>query len=238
VRLHPRADGGQPVLLQRSELRLQPRLVGEIGQRGAPPQRQRLVEERDRGVRAAGPQRRPPLVDRGPEAQQVQLVAPDVDRVARLAAGHGQAGLPGHEQLAQGRDVHLQGVADLVARLLAPQQVDQPVGGHGATGGEEQRREQQPLLAAAERQRTASGVHLQRPQHPALDGRLRRGHAADGAIGGTPVADSSSPVALTVTGVALALRGSRRAATARVRPRGHHRTSRTLAVLRCFSARS
>jgi hypothetical protein len=53
-------------------------------------------------------------------------------------------------------------------RRLAPQRVDQPIGGNDVTGVDEQDGQQRPLLAAAERQFAGPVSHLERSEYTEL----------------------------------------------------------------------
>ena len=72
------------------------------------------------------------------------------------------------ERLPEVRDIGLDDVPRLLGRLLAPDLVDQGLGGHELVRADEQMREDRALLGPAERDRAAPRVHLERPQDAEL----------------------------------------------------------------------
>jgi hypothetical protein len=129
----------QPQLLEPADLGGRERLVGDIIERRAAPQFQRLAR------RAAGEQALEVLrVDRaGADAQLIALASRDDLRAVRAR----------RERLAQLRHIHLDQLARRRRRLLAPQAVDQTRGRDRRSGVERQQRQQRARLAAAERDR-------------------------------------------------------------------------------------
>ena len=71
--------------------------------------------------------------------------------------------------------MHLQAVARTRGRVLAPQLVDQPVGGHDATAHQRQDREQRPRPLTPQRHRPAI--------HPRLDRTEQLDPQPTGAVG-------------------------------------------------------
>jgi hypothetical protein len=127
VELHRR----QPQLLQPGRLRLRPRLVGELRQGGTAPQRQRLIQQPGRVGRV--PRRRPSrLGDEPVEPGRVDLLVVQLEQVAGRPGDQHAHHRP--ECAAQRRDPALQGIGRAAWRLVAPEVVDQPVGGHDPPG--------------------------------------------------------------------------------------------------------
>ena len=147
-----RLERRQPTLLEPRRLGLGEGLVGNVGERRAPPERERLPE------RVRLPRGGKPL-----EALDVELVRLDPDDVA---------GRPGEDpfgaqRLAERMHVHLQRAGGALGRGLAPDPVDETIRGDRLVGLEQQQSEQRPRPFPAERQRNAVvSKHLQRPQQP------------------------------------------------------------------------
>ena len=128
---------------------LRERLVGEVCERGAAPERERLAHLI---CVALGE----PL-----ETLDVELVRLHADEIA----GRTRHDPVGAERGAQRVDVHLERVLGAGGRRLAPDPVDQPVGGDDCVRLEEQLGQQRARSRAAERHRHAIVVEdLQRPQ--------------------------------------------------------------------------
>jgi len=70
VGLDPVLEGGQTKILEPPDLVLRERLVGEVGQRGAAPERERLVETAGRSCRLLVPC----LLDESLKARGVELL--------------------------------------------------------------------------------------------------------------------------------------------------------------------
>ena len=131
------------------------RQVAQLGQRLAPPQRQRLVEQR-RCRRAGSPAatarspsstssvKRSRSRSRGVDAQQVAR-RPGEQHGRRLAGA-----AVGLEHPAQVGDVGLQRAGDRRRRVVAPQRADDAVDADHAAGVGEQQGQQRPGLGAAD----------------------------------------------------------------------------------------
>ena len=61
-----------------------------------------------------------------------------------------------------------QGCGGAIGRVLAPELIDQPVGGNDLVGMEKEGSQQRSRLAATERYLTASVPNLERPEDPKL----------------------------------------------------------------------
>ncbi len=103
----------QVQLLESPDFRLRERLIGEIGERGTAPERERLAER----VPTA-------LLGEALEALEIELARLDPDQVPRRLGDDAV----GTEQLAQLRDVVLEGIGGRLRRPVALEVVDPPVG--------------------------------------------------------------------------------------------------------------
>ena len=151
VGVDSRLQRGQPRFLEPRHLRLRERLEGEVGERLAPP-------ERERPVRVA-------VRDEARESVDVELVRVDADEVARRPGDDPV----GADRAAKRVHVHLERARGARGRLLAPDPVDQAVGRDDLVGVEQELREQGARPRPAERdRRTVVSDHLQRPEQPEL----------------------------------------------------------------------
>ena len=151
LRRDPGLDRREPRFVETRRVGAHERLVGDVGERRAAPERERLREA------AVG--------DELLEAGGVQLAGLDPQQVA----GGARDDPVGSERLAEGVDVHLERAADARGRILAPHGVDQPVGRDRFVAVEQQEREQRSWALPPERQGLpAVPEHLQRPEHPEL----------------------------------------------------------------------
>src|SRR5207253_10634365 len=119
----------------------------EVGERRPAPERQRLPEH-PRALLGLGSLR--PL-EEALEADGVDLLGIDSERVAGRARDERLAS----QELAQLRDVVLEGRHGRAGRLLSPDLVDDPVGWDDATGVQEQEGQNRALLLPAELDRPA-----------------------------------------------------------------------------------
>ena len=149
-------EAAEPQLLQPADLGLREALAGELRERRATPQRQRLVEL------ALGLERL--------EAVEVELAGLDAQQVA----GRPRLDPLAAEELAQVGDVDLQRLVDGRRRVLLPQRVDQPVSRDDAIGVEQQQGQQRALLEAAHLERPPIRVHLKRAEDADSIADLRR----------------------------------------------------------------
>jgi hypothetical protein len=165
IGLDPIRERFQAQLVQASDLCLGERREGEVGQRGAAPQRERRPEVVRRGGGGAGAQRRSAFVEVAPEAVEVDGVGLDLQEVPGRA-GDEDVGL---QDLAQGGDVDLDELDGGSGRPLAPQLVDDPVARHDLVRVEQQQSQQGSLLRRPEPDRRTVHHRLQRAQQPELD---------------------------------------------------------------------
>ena len=153
VEVDPRLEDRQPALVEARRRGLREGLVREVRERRPTPERECLAEVVRPGLRE-------PL-----EAIDVELVGLDADEVPRRT-GHDPVGAEGVPERV---DVHLQRVRRARGRRLAPDPVDEPVGGDGLVRNEQELGEQRPRPRPPERHGHAVvAEHLQRPQQPEL----------------------------------------------------------------------
>ena len=157
---------GDAEIVEPRDLALGERLVGELGERGATPQRKCVSERRGGALRPARRQVAAALIDQPLEAVRVQVVRVEPQLVAALARDN-LAAVPsaGRKCLPQPRDVNLEGLGRGGRRLLPEELVDQPIGGKRLVRVEQEQRQQSPLLAAPERNRPALIEDLERAKY-------------------------------------------------------------------------
>ena len=153
VGFDPLLESRQAQLLEPRDLGLREALVGQVGECRPAPEGERLMELLGALARAA-----PGLMDEPLEAGQVGLLRPDVKHVS---------GRPGGEPvvaqlLAQSRDMHLEALGRRGRRLVAPQLVDQAVGGEHLIGVQQEEGQERARLDSAERERPALLNHFER----------------------------------------------------------------------------
>jgi hypothetical protein len=157
-------QGQQPLFLPAGDRGARERLVREVREGGAPPQRQGVGEEVGaflvvRG--GAGPcgERREPA--------RVHRFARHREQITGGAMKHRLGGSGAREHPAQAGDQGLQGARGVGRRGGAPQLVDQPVGGDHLPGRRQQIRQQSADLRLRHRHgRSVVGPDGERPQHP------------------------------------------------------------------------
>jgi hypothetical protein len=142
--------------------------VCEIGQRRPAPEAECVAEEsrREFGRRLLR-LREQPL-----EAEQVELVRPYSDQIARLLRDDDFAW---RKRLAQLGDVVLERILRGLGRLRTPELVDQSVGRDDLVRAGEQQGEDCPLPRSTERKRTALVEDCDRSEDPKLHDSSRRG---------------------------------------------------------------
>ncbi len=134
-------------LLQPADLRAGERLVGDIGERVAAPQRERLAGT--------------PLRDQALEPERID-VAPVEPQLVPAAARHDQRAVAG-ERTAQVGDVGLHHLRRARRRGVTPQTLGEALGPDGVLGLEREHGEDGTLLAGAEGDRVPVQAHLRRP---------------------------------------------------------------------------
>ena len=161
IGLQPTLERSQAKLLKAEDLGLEERLRGEVCERGPPPQRERVSQERRR-LRGRG---RSGLLDEPLEAKQVELIGGDLQEVPVLTRDDR---LARRNRLAQAGDVVLERVRRRPRRAGAPELVDQAVGRDHLVRMREQDREERPLACAAECEPAPVVCNLQRAEDPEL----------------------------------------------------------------------
>ena len=142
--LDPALDGLEPELLETSDLGLGELGEGELRQRGATPQGERLLEGRERR-NGLGLQLAPAARRKGLEPERVDPVGVDPEEVPRRLSLEGSAAVGLVEEPPQVRDVPLQGLRGGARRRLAPQGVHQGVGRDDLAAAEQQDSEERAL---------------------------------------------------------------------------------------------
>ena len=137
-------DGAE--LLEARDLGLGERLVEEVRERGAAPERERLAERALGRGRISCLERRPSVLREPREAVEVDALGIELEHVARRAGrDHGP------ERLAELRDVDLDRVRRGLGRIAGPERLDEPVDGDDAARLEREHGEQRARLRPAER---------------------------------------------------------------------------------------
>ena len=145
-----------------ADLGLSPRLVGEVGEGRAAPERESLAQAPARSRRLGSAR----LGDEPLEAVQVETVRLDDELVARRARDDHVAA----ERLAELGDVRLQDLRRRGRRAAGPEILDQPVARDGLTRVQEQDREQRTRLRRVQRDDAAVGDGFERPEYAEVHG--------------------------------------------------------------------
>jgi hypothetical protein len=157
-------EGDQAQLLEPGDLRLGELLVAEVGERGPVPEAERLAESGRGELVLPARSQRLCLPHQAFEPVQVELVAPQLEQVARRP----RADPLGAERPAQAEDVHLHGLARAPRRGSGPELVDHTVAGDDLVGVQEQEREHGALPAGAERDAPVAVANLEGSEEPEL----------------------------------------------------------------------
>ena len=167
--------GGQAELVQPGDLGLGELLVGEVGIRRPPPQRQCGLQRDQGGLGITRAQEADALGRQALEAHDVdgvrlhsQEIAGGLGREHVRAAPVGAGGL---QEAPEPGDIGLQRCHGACRGLVTPELLDQPVDGHHPVGRHDQHREERPLLRAAQGEQLPAADDLERAQRPELDGR-------------------------------------------------------------------
>ena len=157
----PLLEHAQAQVLEPVDLRLREGLELEVGERGSPPQAERLAEQQRPLLRLGGAS----FPRESLEARQIELVGLELEDVA---GGPGeQAGGP--EQLAQLRDGVLQRGGGRAWWVLPPELVDEPLRRHHFVHTQEEERQERALISAAEQNGFVPVENLERTEDPELE---------------------------------------------------------------------
>jgi hypothetical protein len=149
-----------PQLLEARDLALRERVVAEVGESRAAPERERLREQLGRvAVRAAG-ERAASFVREPFEMLRVELVGLDPEPVG---AAFGRQAIA--DDLPNLRDVDLEGVRRGRGSLLTPEVFDQEIGRNQLVAAQEEKRKQRTRLAAFDRRRRPLDLDLERAEN-------------------------------------------------------------------------
>ena len=192
--------GDQAQLIQPGGLGGGPRLVGDLGERGSPPQGQRLVQP-GAGITGIGERTslveqflEPPCVHR--PRRQPQCVA---GRRAHQQASRGPRRAAGFQQAAQVRYVRLQRRQGAGRRFAAPQVLDHPVDRHDLPARRHQQGQHAALPRSAEGNGHAAGLGRERAQHPYQDHDVAQRNAAASSVPSQLQVPSKPPGAVLST---------------------------------------
>src|SRR5215204_282996 len=162
-------------VVEAGNLALDEGLEGDVVERPATPQRERLLQLRGRVLGPAPLQLAPSLRQQPLEAVRVETFRLEPQLVTALAGDHQTVRIvarSGGERLAQAGDVNLHGLGRGGRRALPPELVDQPVGAECLVGVQQKQRQQCALLAPAERDRAALVESLKRAEDAEVHARV------------------------------------------------------------------
>ncbi len=158
--------------VETGDLGCRPALERDVGQRRPPPQRERLVGERQR---LGGVPRCPPLTGRAQElleAMGVDLLRCDREPVAAALRDQDLAGARARlERLAQAGHVDLQHRGHGVGWPIAPQLVDQPIRAERSRRVQQEEQEQRALAPGDDRLEPSVAANLERSEQREVDRR-------------------------------------------------------------------
>ncbi len=164
VGVDPVLERIQTRLVEARRLDLRERLVGELAERRAPPERERFVQQLGRAAVLVASERPPSLAGEPAEATRVEPIGIEREAIAAPAGlDHAVA-----ERLAEIRDVDLDRLRRGGRSALAPDRVDQAIGGDDLTALQRQHRENGARLRAPQIQRPAVFHGLERAEYSQL----------------------------------------------------------------------
>ena len=152
---------GDPGLLEAPHVARGERRVGEVAERCAAPEPERLAQQVRGGLGPPARQLAPAARDELVEALHVALAGADAEPVPGRGPRHRVAVA---ERLAQPRDVDLHGLDRPGRGVLAPQRDRQPLGADRLVGIQEKDGEDRSRLGSTERDRAVGAADLQRSQ--------------------------------------------------------------------------
>ena len=163
-----RFDRVEVEVVETTDVRLRELLVREVGQGGPAPQRVGRPQEVHSPLPIARLDLFASLFDEGLELVRVDGLGRRIELVAGLPGGDEAPTRQRLEGLAQLRDVDLDGVGGGARRIVAPQQVDQPVGRDDFSGVQQQDREQGSLLRRPKVRGDSLGDGFEGTENPEL----------------------------------------------------------------------
>jgi len=138
------------------------RLVDEVGESGAVPERERLAEDGCRRRRVARGERLATLARQPHEAVQVDALWLELEPVSGRSSGD----QIGAERFPELRNVDLDGMRRGVGHLTRPQGLDEAVDGDDVAGLECEHRQERAGLRPSQDDGTAASRRLERPEEP------------------------------------------------------------------------
>ena len=155
VSLDPGLQGGEPQVFQAHGLRLNERVVGQVGEHLPSPQIQRLAQRLGALRVPARFHRIPPGDEPVLESRRIQVLAIHAEQITtafRHQHAPGSAPEPVRlERAAQVKHIGLQGPDPPIGRVAAPDLLGQPVHRYGPVRLQQQQRQHCPLPRAAQR---------------------------------------------------------------------------------------
>ena len=180
VGVDPVLDRGEAELLEAPDRRLGERLVAEVREWRAPPQRERGAELLGRVGRVSGRECAASLLDEALEPMEVERIGLD-PRLVAAGSGHEDIG---RQHAAEAGDERRECIGGALRRVVTPQLVDQPVTSDDLVRAQQQECQQPALPGTAERERLVVEPGFERAEQAELERSLSR-HP--------PVIRSSSP---------------------------------------------
>src|SRR5581483_239289 len=173
LRVDPLLDREQAQLLEPVDLGSRERLVCEIGERAAAPQRKPFLEPRQGASRIPAGVRAAALLEESLEPVGVELLRLELEDVA---AGARADELRVAERLAQPRDLVVEAVVCVAGRPLRPELVEEAVARDDLVRMEEQDRQERALLRPSDGDDALAVPGLERAEKPELQLRLPPPH--------------------------------------------------------------
>ncbi len=165
LRGDPQLGGVQAPLGQAFGLRVDERRRRDVGQRAAPPERERLGEQADRALRISGRKRAPTVMDQGVEDLEVAVRVAQAELIAR-SAGPQDAAVGVVHEMAQPVHVDADQVGRPGGRRVPPHLADQHVDRNDLPGPDQQDRQEGTPLRGSDLLPVLSGPDLKGPEQP------------------------------------------------------------------------
>jgi hypothetical protein len=164
IGLHPLLESREAELFEPEAFSLRERDPSELGERRPSPQRKRLTQGVRGALRVTSGQSVPTLADEPLEALEVERIRLG----AHPIAGGARLDALTAERLPQLRDVHLEGRARSLRRLVSPNLVDQAIARDDAVRVQEEESQERALLPPAERYEPTVLLGLERAKDAEL----------------------------------------------------------------------